>query len=99
MTLEKRPDSLFQLLPVIVVPIQTEKGELHLRALLDTGSTASFITVSASLSIPSVIIESDVPLTVCTIQGMSREPSRKIARKFENKGRGLSFECFTRYHV
>ena len=57
------------LLPIVVVPIQTKKGVLHLHALLDTGSTASVITVSASLRIPSVIIESDIPLTVCTIQG------------------------------
>ena len=34
------------LLPIIVVPIQTEKGDMHLHDLLDTGSMASFITVS-----------------------------------------------------
>ena len=34
------------LLPIVVVPIHTEKADMHLRALLDTGSTASFITVS-----------------------------------------------------
>ena len=66
------------LLPVVVVPIQTKKGVVHLRALLDTGSTASFITVSALFRIPSVIIESDISLTMCTIQGMSREPSTKL---------------------
>ena len=66
------------LLPVALVPIQTKKGVVHLRALLDTGSTASFITVSALSRIPSVVIESDIPLTMCTLQGMSREPSTKL---------------------
>ena len=76
------------LLPIVVVPIQTEKGDLHLRALLDTGSTASFITVSASLRIPSVVIESDIPLIVCTIQGMSQEPSTKLSVKLKTKEGG-----------
>ena len=57
------------LLPIIVVPIQTEKGDMHLRALLDTSSTASYITVRASLRIPSIVIESDIPLTVCKFRG------------------------------
>ena len=57
----------FPLLPVVVVPIQTKKRVVHLRA--DTGSTASFITVSALSRIPCVVIESDIPLTMCTIQG------------------------------
>ena len=82
------------LIPIVVVPIQTKKGDLHLRALLDTGSTASFITVSASLRIPSVIIESDIPLTVCTIQGMSREPSTKLRVNLKTEEGGLPFECF-----
>ena len=72
-------------LPIVVVPIQTKKGDLHLRALLDTGSTASFITVSTSSRIPSVIIESEIPPTVCTIQGMSREPSTKLCVKLKTK--------------
>ena len=72
------------LLPVVVVPIQTKKGVVHLHALLDTGSAASFITVSALSRIPSVIIESDIPLNMCTIQGMSGA-KYKIARKSESK--------------
>ena len=81
------------LLPTVVVPIQTKKGDLHLRALLDTGSMASFIMVSASLRIPSVIIESDIPLTVCTVQGMSREPSTKLRVNLKTEEGGLPFEC------
>ena len=79
----KETSSPCQILPTIVVPIKTEKGDLHLRALIDTGSTASFITVSASLSIPSIIVESNVPLNVRTLQG-------KVGSQVEN----CWFECF-----
>ena len=78
----------YQILPTIVVPIKMEKGDLHLRALLDTGSTASFIMVTASLSITSIIIESNVPLTVCTLQGESLEPSRKLRINLRTKEGG-----------
>ena len=60
--LGKETTSSYQILPTIVVPIKTEKADLHPHALFDTGSTASFVMVSASLSIPSVIFESNVPL-------------------------------------
>ena len=82
------------LLPVVVVPIQTKKGVLHLRALLDTGSTASFIMVSALSRILSVVIESDIPLPMCTIQMMSREPSTKLHVNLKTDEGGLPFECF-----
>ena len=82
------------LLPVAVVPIRTKKGVVHLRALLDTGSTALFITVSALSRIPSVVIESDIPLTMCTIQGMSREPSTKLRVDLKTNEGGLPVECF-----
>ena len=84
----------FSLLPVVVVPIQAKKRVVYLRALLDTGSTASFITVSALSRIPSVIIESDIPLTMCTIQGMSREPSTKLRVNLKVKEGGLPIECY-----
>ena len=84
----------FSLLPVVVVPIQTKKRVVYLRALLDTGSTASFITVSALSRIPSVLIESDIPLTMCTIQGMSREPSAKLRVNLKVKEGGLPVDCY-----
>ena len=71
------------LLPIVVVPIQTKKGVLHLRALLDTGSTASFRTVSASSRIPSVVIESELNYMYNT--GDESGAKYKIARKFESK--------------
>ena len=82
------------LLPVAVVAIQTKKGVVHLHALLDTGSTASFITVSALSRIPSVVIESDIPLTMCTLQGMSRETSTKLRVNLKTNEGGLPVECF-----
>ena len=74
----KETSTPYSLLPAVRVPVQTKKNVVYLRALLDTGSTASFIMVSALSRIPSVVIESEIPLTMCTIQGMSREPSRKL---------------------
>ena len=87
------------LLPVAVVPIQTKKGVVHLRALLDTGSTSSFITVSALSRILSFTIESDIPLTMCTIQGMSREPSTKLRVDLKVNEGGLPVECFKVPHI
>ena len=84
----------FSLLPVVVVPIQTKKRVVYLRALLDTGSTASIITVSALSRIPSITIESDIPLTMCTIQGMSREPSTKLRVDLKINEGGLPVECY-----
>ena len=84
-----------QILPTLLLPIRTKCGVKKLRALLDTGSTSTFIATESLLGVPNEVIESGISLMIRSIQGSRKENSRKVRIHLSDPGEGeISLECF-----
>ena len=83
------------ILPTILVEAQGKDGIVGLRALLDTGSTANFVTVSASRKLNLKVSDDSVTLSINTLHGKHTANSRKIACDLVDKeGREIQISAF-----
>ena len=83
------------ILPTILVEAQGKDGIVGLRALLDTGSTANFVTVSASHKLNLKVSDDSVTLSINTLHGKHTANSRKIALGLVDKeGREIQISAF-----
>ena len=85
--IEQEPVSV---LPVIKLPAVSNKGDLHLNTLLDTASTASFITVSALEPLEHIIRQTDTEISIKQLNG-SRKECVDTVTIFVRKGNFASF--------
>ena len=84
-----------QVLPTLLLPVKTKQGVKKLRALLDTGSTASFIAAESLKGLPHKVIESGISLMIRSIQGSRSQQSNKVEIRLSEKGKGgLTIVCF-----
>ena len=89
-----------QVLPTLLLPIRTKKGIVKLRALLDTGSTSSFVVNESLFKIPHEVIESGISLMIRSMQGTKQERSRKVKICLSDRKKGgyrLSVMLFHTY--
>ena len=80
------------ILPTILVKARGRDGIVRLRALLDTGSTANFVTVSASHKLNLKVSDDSVTLSINTLHGKHTANSRKIA--FSSIDREIQISAF-----
>ena len=92
--LEENSDMPCQVLPTLLVPISAGDDIIKVRALLDTGSTSSFVTVSALSSIPYETLDSEVPLIIRTLQGETREVTQKVRISLKTQTSTLPVTCY-----
>ena len=92
--LEENSDMSCQVLPTLLVPISAGDKVIKVRALLDTGSTSSFVTVSALSSISYETLDSKVPLVIRTLQGETREVTQKVRINLTTQTSTLPVTCY-----
>ena len=66
----------FQIAPTVLIPVQN--GRTSIRALLDTGSSSSFISRATLGSVSYQVLHSKVLLNIRTLHGETKEPSQRV---------------------
>ena len=83
------------ILPTILFEAQGKDGIVRLQALLDTGSTANFVTVSASHKLILKVSDDSVTLSINTLHGKHTANSRKIAfNLIDKESREIQISAF-----
>ena len=76
----------FQIAPTLLIPVDC--GRTRIRALLDTGSSSSFVTEETLNLVPHEILNSEVSLNIRTLHGETREKSKRVKISLPGDGGG-----------
>ena len=87
----------FQVAPTLLIPV--EHGRTYIRALLDTGSSSSFVTEDTLRLVPFEVLNSDVSLNIRTLHGETREKSKRVKIRLPGNGGELSVVCYVVPHI